>query len=56
MRAEAGKKRKRGQREGSIYKRKDDRWAAAINLGYVNGKLIRKTFYGATREEVKEKL
>jgi integrase len=50
------KKRKRGQREGSIYRRKDDRWAAAINLGYVNGKLIRKTFYGATREEVKEKL
>ena len=50
------KQRKRGQGEGSIYKRADGRWAAAINLGYENGKLKRKTFYGATREEVKSKL
>ena len=56
MRAEAGKKRKRGQSEGSIYRRKDGRWAAAINLGYQDGKLTRKTYYGATREEVKDKL
>jgi integrase len=55
--AKKGKKaRKRGQGEGSIYKRKDGRWAAAINLGYQGGKLKRKTFYGATREEVKDKL
>ena len=52
----ARKSRKRGQGEGSIYKRKDDRWAAVINLGYQDGKLRRKTFYGATREEVKDKL
>jgi integrase len=50
------KKRKRGQGEGSIYKRKDGRWAAVINLGYQDGKLRRKAFYGATREEVKDKL
>lgn len=50
------KARKRGQGEGSIYKRNDGRWAAAINLGYQEGKLKRKTFYGATREEVKDKL
>lgn len=47
---------KRGQNEGSIYKRKDGRWAGAISLGYQNGKPKRKTFYGETRKEVQEKL
>jgi len=47
---------KRGQNEGSIYKRADGRWAAAINLGYQDGKLKRKTFYGTTQAEVKGKL
>jgi integrase len=52
----SSKKRKRGQGEGTIYKRKDGRWAAVINLGYQNGKLRRKSFYGKTRGEVREKL
>jgi integrase len=56
MQKETGKKRKRGQGEGSIYKRADGRWAAAINLGYQDGKLKRKAFYGETREEVRGKL
>lgn len=47
---------KRGQHEGSIYKRKDGRWTAVVNLGYQNGKLKRKSFYGKTREEVQSKL
>jgi len=42
----------RGHGEGSIYKRKDGRWTASISLG--EGK--RKSFYGKTRREVKEKL
>ena len=50
------KTRKRGQGEGSIYKRKDGLWAAAVNLGYQGGKLRRKVYYGKTREEVQEKL
>ncbi len=33
---------KRGQNEGSIYKRPDGRWCAQVNLGYVNGKRKRK--------------
>jgi hypothetical protein len=34
---------KRGQGEGSIYKRKTDgRWAASVTLGYVNGKRKRQ--------------
>ncbi len=47
---------KRGQNEGSIYKRRDGRWVATINLGYRNGKRWRKSFYGSTRREVQERL
>ena len=43
---------KRGNNEGSIYKRTDDRWAAALSLP--GGK--RRTLYGKTREEVAGKL
>jgi len=53
---EKEKKRKRGQNEGSIYKRKDGRWASVLNLGYQGGKLKRKYFYGATRKEVNDSL
>jgi hypothetical protein len=51
----AGKARKRGQGEGSIYKRKDGRWTAVVNLGYQNGKLRRKYIYGKSRSDVAEK-
>ena len=44
--------RKRGQNEGSIYQRSDGRWAGAVSLG--GGK--RKTVYGRTAEETREKL
>ncbi len=47
---------KRGQNEGSIHKRADGRWAAAISLGYKDGRRDRKYFYGRTRREVQEKL
>src|ERR1041384_7537294 len=50
------KERKRGQGEGSIYKRKDGRWVGVINLGYQEGKLKRKSYYGETRKEVSDKL
>ena len=43
---------RRGHGEGSIYRRKDGRYAAAITLE--NRK--RKTFYGKTRREVQDKL
>jgi integrase len=44
--------RRRGHGEGSIFKRKDGRWAASITLE--NHK--RKTFYGKTKKEVQERL
>src|SRR3990172_11104808 len=43
---------KRGNNEGSVYKRKDGRWTAAITLPAG----ARKSFYGATRQEVAAKL
>lgn len=47
---------KRGANVGSIYKRKDGRWAASIHLGYEGGSRRRKTYYGKTRREVQAKL
>lgn len=43
---------RRGHGEGSIYKRKDGRWAASLTI---DGRR-RKTFYGKTRREVQEQL
>ncbi len=48
--------KRRGQNEGSIYKRGDGRWVGVISLGYKNSKRHRKSFYGETRREVQEKL
>jgi integrase len=47
---------RRGRNEGSIYERKDGRWASDVSLGYENGKRKRITLYGATRNDVHEKL
>ena len=47
---------KRGQNEGSIYQRNDGRWCATVNLGWVNGKRLRKSYYGGTRKEVQDEL
>jgi hypothetical protein len=44
--------RRRGQNEGSIFKRVDGRWEGRLNLGWRNGKRRSKSFYGNTREEV----
>ena len=48
--------KKRGNGEGSIFKRKDGRWAAAVDLGWLGGKRRRKTVYGRTRGQVAGKL
>ena len=42
----------RGKGEGSIWKRRDKRWTAQLDLGWINGRRRRKTFYGQSREEV----
>jgi integrase len=53
---EKPKKRRRGRGEGSIYERKDGRFAGVVNVGYRNGKRVRKNVYGETRGEVQEQL
>jgi integrase len=47
---------RRGHGEGSIYKRRDGRWAATVDLGWEGGKRKRKYIYGPTRAEVARKL
>src|SRR3990170_1271898 len=44
--------KRRGANEGSIYRRKDDRWVGVLHVGYGAGKRERKAYYGATRQEV----
>lgn len=48
--------KRRGNREGSIYRRKDGLWTAAVHVGYSAGRRRRRYFYGKTRAEVAEKL
>lgn len=50
--------KKRGNNEGTIYRRKDGTWCAQITVGRNpdTGKPKRVTFYGKTRQEVAEKL
>lgn len=50
--------KRRGNNEGSIYRRPDGTWAGQVSVGYdpATGKLKRKSFYGRTRQEVAEKL
>jgi integrase len=47
---------KRGQNEGTIFLRKDGRWVTQIDLGWINGKRVRKSYYGETRKAVQEQL
>lgn len=48
--------KRRGHNEGSISQLSDGRWQARIDLGHVNGKRVRKAYYGATREDAAQKL
>src|SRR4051794_31036657 len=49
-------KDRRPQGDGSITLRADGRWQARVDLGVVNGKRVRKSFYGKTPKEVATKL
>jgi integrase len=47
------KSTRRGNKEGTIYQRKDGKWCCQILVGYdKDGKPKRKTHYGATRTDV----
>ena len=48
---------RRPNNEGSLYKRADGTWCSQVTVGYNpdTGRPIRKTFYGKTQKEVKDK-
>lgn len=47
---------RRSAGEGAVLKRPDGRWEAKLDLGLVNGRRSRRSFYGTTRIEAVEKL
>lgn len=53
-----GKKKERGNGEGTVYQRKDGKWVAQVSLGNdpTTVKLKRRTFYGDSRPEVVKKM
>lgn len=50
------RRKQRGHGEGSIFKRRDGRWCAVADLGWVDGKRKRKHLYGETRAKVADAL
>jgi len=50
------RRRKRGQGEGTIRKREDDRWEGRLALGWRGGRRRFSYFYGRTRDEVQQQL
>jgi integrase len=49
-------KRRRGSGEGSIYRTADGRWRGVADLGWMDGKRVRKYISAATQGEVRQKL
>ena len=50
-------RRRRGNNEGSIKKRRDGRWEAQYSVKRpTDGKTVRRSLYGKSRQEVQEKL
>ncbi len=47
---------RRGHSKGTIFQRKDGRWVAIVDLGWVNGKRKRKSYYGETCKEAQDNL
>src|SRR6266852_1536933 len=50
------KSKRRGAGEGLIRLRSDGRWEARLSLGWEGGKRKRKSYFGASQGEVKDKL
>lgn len=48
---------RRARGEGTIFRRKDGRWQGAVTLGFdTNGKQTRRTVYGKSQREVRDKI
>jgi Phage integrase, N-terminal SAM-like domain len=49
-------RRRRSQGEGSVFRRGDGKWRGVLDLGWIDGKRVRRWVYGATEREVLAKL
>lgn len=47
---------RRGRGEGSVFERSPGVWVGEVSLGVTNGKRRRKTVYGASKAEVRERM
>ena len=47
---------RRGKGEGSVTRRPNGRWMGQADVGWKDGKRLRKTVYGRTKREVQDKL
>ena len=47
---------RRGKAEGSIYRRRDGQWVGSVDLGLQGARRRRKTVYGKTQKDVRDKL
>lgn len=46
-------RRSRGASEGTVYRRKDGKWVAELDLGWIDGKRRRRQAYARTQREAK---
>jgi hypothetical protein len=50
-------RKRRGRGEGSVFERDDGQWVGSVSLGYTEaGRRKRRTVYGATKQQVLDKL
>jgi integrase len=52
----SAQRRRRSQGEGAVFRRQDGKWRGALDLGWIDGKRVRRWVYGATEREVLAKL
>src|SRR5579859_706497 len=45
---------RRSRGDGSVYRRSDGRWIGTVNVGWRDGRRLRKSVQGATRKEVQD--
>ena len=47
---------RRAKGEGTVYRRSDGRWVGQVNLGWKDGRRIRKSLQGSTAKEVRDRV
>jgi integrase len=47
---------RRGRNEGTVFRRSDGRWVGTVDLGWIDGKRVRRSVYATTRRQASDKL